>query len=156
MRYSTQLQGTWNDLGADEMKMIIFKSLPTTWQVNYKRSQTPIQRASIEDIMIFMSQEKEFVDSHRKQSTKWQDRQGDSRGQGQGRDQGQGCGRGCENGRQGQGDHEKKRCTQHGGEHLWRECLENWQSDAYKRAHGKGQGQGRGRDGCGDQSYHTQ
>ena len=84
MRYSKQLEGARSDFGDDEKKTIIFKLFPSTWQVNYKRSQTPIKRASMEDIMIFMSQEKEFADSHRKQTTKWQEKKGDG-GRGRGR-----------------------------------------------------------------------
>ena len=86
MRYSTYLEGTARDnLSEDETKTILFTSFPVAWQINYKRSQPLLQRSAIEDVMIFMSQEKEFSDASKKNSSRWQERGGDGghrRGQG--------------------------------------------------------------------------
>ena len=62
MQYTTILEGAQNDLRDSEMKTILFSLFPVPWQINYKRSQPAIQGASMKSIMIFMSQEKEFVD----------------------------------------------------------------------------------------------
>ena len=105
----------------------------------------------MEAIMIFMSQEKEFADQNNRQTSRYQERGG---GGGRGQRRGQGRSQGQNNLRQGQGDQELKRCTQHDGLHLWRECPENSKSDAYKRIHERGQERGRGR-GRSDPSYHT-
>ena len=77
MQYSTKLEGAQNDLSTSEMKTIIFKLFPIAWQINYKKSQPAIQGVNMEAIMIFMSQEKEFDNQHRKQSSRWQERGSD-------------------------------------------------------------------------------
>ena len=73
--------------------------------------------------MIFMSQEKEFSDTSKKNSSRWQERGGDGgwgRGRGQGRGQGQGQnGGGC----QGCGNNEQ--CQSHEGLRLWKDCPSN-------------------------------
>ena len=160
MRYSTRLEGSRTDLSESEQKLILFGSFPVAWQINWKRTQNRIQNSTVEDMMIYMNQEKEISDStsrHRPND------HGGRFGRGRGRDGGRGRGRGRGRGgredrRQGRGDFELKRCTQHQGQHLWKECPENRRSDAYKRVNGRGRGRGRGRDqGRGyEQSYHTQ
>ena len=60
MRYSRCLKGTRDDLSEDEIKMILFTLLLVAWQINYKQSQSAIQRTPIEEVIIFMSREKEF------------------------------------------------------------------------------------------------
>ena len=83
MRYSTFLEGARDSLSEDEIKTILFTLFPVAWQINYKQSQLVIQRTPIEDIMIFISQEKEFSDHNNKQSSRWQEHGGDG-GQGRG------------------------------------------------------------------------
>ena len=70
MRYSTYLEGARENLSEDETKTILFTSFPVAWQINYKRSQPPLQRLAIEDVMIFMRQEKEFSDASKKNSSR--------------------------------------------------------------------------------------
>ena len=148
MRYSTYLEGARNNLSEDKMKTILFNSFPDQWQINYQRSQPPLQQTTIERVMIFMSQEKEFSDSSKKQSNQWQDRGGGGRGRGRGR----GLARG--RGKQGRGD--KERCRNHHGKHLWKECPSNYKGTCYDGS-GRGRGRSRGRGGQNDsQSYHTQ
>ena len=78
MRYSTYLEGVRDNVSEDETTTILFNSFPVMWQINYKRSQPAFQQTSIEDVMIFMSQEKEFSDASKKHSNFWQQRGGDS------------------------------------------------------------------------------
>ena len=164
MRYSTHLEGTRADLSESEQKLILFGSFPIAWQINWKRTQRRIQDATVEEMMIYMNQEKEISDStstrnHRTDDHTGRGGRGNRGGRGRGRG-GRGRGRGREDRRQGRGGYELTRCTQHQGQHLWKECPDNRRSDAYKRANGNG-GRGRGRDGRGrgrgyEQSYHTQ
>ena len=69
-------------------------------------------------IMIFMSQEEEFVVQNNRQANHYQERGSvGGRGQGQGRGHGQGHGRDSQ--QQGWGDQELKRYTQHNAKYLW-------------------------------------
>ena len=165
MRFSTMLQGSRLNLTEDEQKLILFRSFPEAWQINWNRTQVTAQEATVEKLMQYMSSEKEYADkewkkNHKKKENKdktgYQGR-GSSGGRGRGY-QGRG-GRGRGRGRgQGRGDNE--RCRQHDGEHLWKLCPANFNSPAGKAA-GAGRGRGGGRDGGrgrgrgGYESYHT-
>ena len=86
MWYSTKLEGAWNNLSNSEIKTILFTSFPVPWQINYKKNQPAIQGASVEAIVIFMSQEKEFADQSNRQANHYQEwGGGGGRGRGQGR-----------------------------------------------------------------------
>ena len=82
MRYSTYLEGARDNLSEDEMKTILFNLFPVLWQINYKPSQLPLQQTAIKDVMIFMSQEKEFLDARKKHSNRCQENGGGGRGRG--------------------------------------------------------------------------
>ena len=89
MRYCTYLEGARDDLSDPETKTILFTSFPLAWQISYKRSQVPIQTATVENIMVFMAQEKEFS-NHNNKPSRWQDRGGGGDGDGGGRERGRG------------------------------------------------------------------
>ena len=55
MQYSTMLEGSQKKLSNNEMKTVLFSSFQVPWQINYKRSQLAIQGASMEAIMIILS-----------------------------------------------------------------------------------------------------
>ena len=62
MRCSRYFEGARDNLSESEIKTILFFSFPVALLINYKQSQLPIQGATMEAIMILMSQEKECVD----------------------------------------------------------------------------------------------
>ena len=64
MRYSTQLEGSRENVSEPEQKTILFHSFPVAWQISFKRTQTrSVQLSTVEDMMVYMNQEKEFADS---------------------------------------------------------------------------------------------
>ena len=68
MRYSSQLEGSRDNLSEPEQKTILFHSFPVAWQISFKRTQTrSVQSSTVEDMMVYMNQEKEFADSQVKQ-----------------------------------------------------------------------------------------
>ena len=167
MRFTRMLEGSRADLTEDEQKLILFRSFPEAWQINWNRTQVTAQEATVEKLMQYMASEKEYADkewkkNHKKKENKEKNGyQGRGSGGGRGRGyQGRGGrgGRGGGRGRgQGRGDNE--RCRQHDGEHLWKLCPSNFNSPAGKAAGagrgrgGRGDGRGRGRGGY--ESYHT-
>ena len=163
MRFTKMLEGSRLDLTEEEQKLILFRSFPVAWQINWNRTQATVQSSSVERLMIYMNQEKEIADAEWKKSHKKKDNhKGDKGNQNRDRYQDRGGGRGRGRGRGrfgGRGDRQgrggNERCRQHDGEHLWKECPSNFNSPA-GRAAGRGRGRdgGRGR-GRGYESYHT-
>ena len=155
MRFTTMLEGSRPNLTEDEQKLILFRSFPEAWQINWNRTQVTAQEATVEKLMRYMCSEKEYADKEWKKNHKkkengenkgYQGRNGGGRGRGfQGRG---GRGRGREGGRGGgrQGRGNSERCRQHEGAHLWKDCPSNWKSPAGIAA-GAGKGRGGGRDG---------
>ena len=154
MRFTTMLEGSRPNLTEDEQKLILFRSFPEAWQINWNRTQVTAQEATVEKLMRYMCSEKEYADKEWKKNHKkkengenkgYQGRNGGGRGRGyQGRG---GRGRGREGGRGGrQGRGNSERCRQHEGAHLWKDCPSNWKSTAGIAA-GAGRGRGGGRDG---------
>ena len=169
MRFTRMLEGSRADLTDDEQKLILFRSFPEAWQINWNRTQVTAQEATVEKLMQYMSSEKLYADKEWKKNHKkkennkgenksgYQGRGGRGRGfQGRG-----GRGRGREGRGRGQGRGDNERCRQHDGEHLWKLCPSNFNSPAGKAA-GAGRGRG-GRDGGrgrgngrgGYESYHA-
>ena len=61
MRYSTKLEGSRADLTEIEQKMILFNSFLVARQISYKWTQATVQASTVEQVMIYMDQEKEFA-----------------------------------------------------------------------------------------------
>lgn len=101
--------------------------------------------------MVYKNQEKELPNSYVnkiQQNYHWWSRQ-HSRGRGPGDQDGQGnCGGyGSPNDwKLGQGNYEHQHCTQHNGEHFWKECPVNLKSNTNKQVHGSYCGQVRNYD----------
>ena len=164
MRFTRMLEGSRADLTDDEQKLILFRSFPEAWQINWNRTQVTAQEATVEKLMQYMSSEKLYADKEwkknhkKKENTKIENKNGyqgrGGRG-GRGGRSGRGRGRG-----RGQGRGNNERCRQHEGAHLWKECPANFNSPAGILA-GAGRGRGGGRDGGrgrgrgGYESYHT-
>ena len=167
MRFSRMLEGSRPNLTDDEQKLILFRSFPEAWQINWNRTQVTPQSATVEKLMQYMCNEKEYADKEWKKNHKKKENKGDNKSNYQGRGgRGRGYqGRGGRGGRgnggrgRGQGRGDNERCRQHEGEHLWRLCPANFNSPAGRAAGagrgrgGRGDGRGRGRGGY--ESYHT-
>ena len=169
MRFTTMLEGSRPNLTEQEQKLILFRSFPLAWQINWNRTQVSARDATVETLMSYMAREKEYADlewkkNHKKKDNNKGDNKTGYQGRGSGRGRGYqgrgGRGRGREGGRgRGQGRGDNERCRQHDGEHLWKLCPANFNSPAGKAAGagrgrgGRGDGRGRGRGGY--ESYHT-
>ena len=168
MRFSTMLEGSRPNLTEDEQKLILFRSFPEAWQINWNRTQVTAQEATVEKLMQYMSSEKLYADKEWKKNHKKKENKGENKGyQGRGSGRGyqgrggRGRGRGREGRGRGQGRGNNERCRQHEGAHLWKDCPSNFNSPAGIAA-GAGRGRGgggrdggRGRGRGGYESYHT-
>ena len=168
MRFSKMLEGSRPNLTEEEQKLILFRSFPLAWQINWNRTQVSPQSATVEKLMQYMNNEKQYADAEWKKNHKKKDNnKGDNKngyqgrgGRGRGYQGRGGRGRGREGrGGRGQGRGDNERCRQHDGEHLWKLCPANFNSPAGKAA-GAGRGRGgrdggRGRGRGGYESYHT-
>ena len=169
MRFTTMLEGSRPNLTEQEQKLILFRSFPLAWQINWNRTQVSARDATVETLMSYMAREKEYADLEwKKNHKKKENNKGENKGYqgkgGRGRGyQGRGGrGRGREGRGRGQGRGDNERCRQHDGEHLWKLCPSNFNSPAGKAA-GAGRGRGGGRDGGrgrgngrgGYESYHA-
>ena len=92
-RYHNELPGTVADLTEADIKRIIYNSYPTNWTLNYDSSGNNYERATVQDIMAFMSTQKARSDALEATGNKRKNREGPQYETNQGRNCGRGNGR---------------------------------------------------------------
>ena len=131
-RYTNKMAGDEPDIDEVKKKKFIFDSFPDSWKIKFKRGKK-LANTSLDDLQIFMTNEKKYADleakKHEKKNNKNNDNNKDNGGKKNDKN----------NKRKNDGkDAGNTPCRIHNGQHLWKDCYNNRNGRNYRPNGGRG------------------